>query len=43
MKAAIEDIRDRRPVWDALSELFLDTELEPTDFQRLGRILASSP
>jgi hypothetical protein len=43
MKAAIEDLPNRRPVWDALSQLFLDTELEPADFQRLGRTLASSP
>ena len=43
MKAAIEDVANRRPVWEALSELFLDTELQPADFQRLGRTLAASP
>jgi hypothetical protein len=43
MKAAIEDLSHRRPVWVALSALFLDMQLEPPDFQRLGRTLASSP
>jgi hypothetical protein len=28
MKPAADDIDNRRPVWEALSELFLDTELE---------------
>ncbi len=40
---ASNEIRFRRPVWEALSELFLDTELMPDDFQRLGRVLAESP
>jgi hypothetical protein len=40
MKTAIEDLSHRPPVWKALSELFLDLELEPADFERLGRTLA---
>ena len=43
MKAATEDISQRRPVWEALSELFLDTELQLDDLQRLGSSLAASP
>ena len=43
MNAASEDVANRGPVWDALSALFLDTELEPSDFERLGRTLADSP
>jgi hypothetical protein len=43
MILAIEELANRRPVWEALSELFLDTELQPEDFQSLGRILAASP
>lgn len=42
MNTANEDVRNRRPVWEALSELFLDTELQPVDFDRLGRALAAS-
>lgn len=42
MNVTSEDLCNRRPVWEALSELFLDTELQPADFQRLGRTLAAS-
>ena len=42
MKLAVEDVPNRLPVWENLSELFLDTELEADDFQRLGRLLAAS-
>ena len=37
------EIESRRPVWEALSELFLDTELDETDFQRIAMCLAESP
>lgn len=37
------DVDIRRPVWGALSELFLDTELMPDDFERIGQLLAQSP
>ena len=36
------ELMRRRPVWDALSELFLDTELGDADFRRLGRTLRES-
>lgn len=32
----------RQPVWLALSELYLDTELEEADFRRLALVLAAS-
>ncbi|MCD6048688.1 MAG: hypothetical protein K0Q55_91 [Verrucomicrobia bacterium] len=38
-----ETIRARLPVWDALSEFFLDTELDPEDHQRIAAVLARSP
>ena len=36
-------IDDRLPVWEALSDFFLDTELDETDHQRISEVLASSP
>src|SRR5437870_3451900 len=36
------DLQHRRPVWEALSELFLDTELQDYDFGFIARILAES-
>jgi hypothetical protein len=32
----------RRPVWHALSELFLDTELTGDDYRRIARVLTRS-
>src|SRR5216684_1908558 len=43
MKPAIEDVSNRRPVWEALSKLFLDDELQPSDFERIAQILTESP
>lgn len=40
--AAVE-VDHRMPVWVALSELFLDTELQGQDYYRIARALASSP
>ena len=37
-----KDLERRRPVWAALSELFLDTELQTDDFQRIATVLWSS-
>lgn len=34
---------DRMPVWRAFSDLFLDTDLQAEDFERIARILAASP
>jgi hypothetical protein len=33
---------ERFPVWDALSEFFLDTELDKRDYERISKILADS-
>lgn len=35
-------IEERLPVWDALSEFFLDTELQPDDHERISKVLAES-
>ena len=37
------DLAARRPVWRQLSELYLDTELDASALQSIGRILAESP
>lgn len=42
MKVPIQDLERRRPVWQALSDLFLDTELQDHDFQYIARVLAES-
>ncbi len=36
------DIETRKPVWNALSELYLDTELSTSDFERIAIILKQS-
>lgn len=36
------DLPRRRPVWAALSELYLDTELDERDHARLGHVLVDS-
>ncbi|MGB7328823.1 MAG: hypothetical protein WBD31_28350 [Rubripirellula sp.] len=43
MKNSADDLESRRPVWEAMSELYLDTELDADDLNRIGRILRSSP
>jgi hypothetical protein len=43
MKSPADDLENRRPVWDALSDLFLDTELQASDHERIARVLAASP
>ena len=37
-----EVIENRLPVWEALSEFFLDTELDDTDYQRIAEVLVLS-
>jgi hypothetical protein len=37
------DLASRRPVWSALSELFLDTSLSSDDLDRIANELAQSP
>jgi hypothetical protein len=36
------EIERRKPVWTALSELWLDTELEPEDLKRIALVLKRS-
>ncbi|HTR43465.1 MAG TPA: hypothetical protein VMH87_17775 [Pseudomonadales bacterium] len=43
MTATEAQIKERFPVWEALSEFFLDTELQPDDHERIAKILAASP
>ena len=38
-----DDLEQRRPVWDALSILFLDTELDEIDMAASAKTLAESP
>lgn len=40
MSTTIAD--ERFPVWDALSEFFLDTELQEADYDRIAKTLAHS-
>ena len=37
-----QHIQKRRPVWVALSELWLDTELSTEDLERIARVMAES-
>jgi hypothetical protein len=43
MNATKAQIDERFPVWDALSDFFLDTELQPDDHERIAKVLAASP
>ena len=36
------DLARRQPVWLALSEFYLDTELQPTDFKRIRAVFDHS-
>jgi hypothetical protein len=42
MKPPSAEITRRRPVWEALSEMFLDTKLDSRDHQHVARVLAQS-
>jgi hypothetical protein len=37
-----QDLERRRPVWETLSELFLDTELQERDYRWIATSLAAS-
>jgi hypothetical protein len=37
-----QQIQKRRPLWVALSELWLDTELSAEDLEHIGRVMADS-
>lgn len=43
LRSPQDDLEQRRPVWDALSTLFLDTQLDDADFAYLASLLAPSP
>ena len=38
-----QDLANRLPVWTALSEIYLDTELSPDQLELLAKTLAASP
>ncbi|MEO0374565.1 MAG: hypothetical protein AAF329_08070 [Cyanobacteria bacterium P01_A01_bin.17] len=42
MNPPSEELEQRSPVWDALSELFLDTERQPYNHQWIANTLAES-
>lgn len=42
MKNPASDLERRRPVWNAMSELYLDTKLELDDLKRIANVLRSS-
>jgi hypothetical protein len=42
MKATDAQITERIPVWKVLSEFFLDTELQPSDYEHIAKVLAGS-
>jgi hypothetical protein len=37
-----KELERRVPVWCALAELFLDTELQPTDFARIASVISNT-
>ncbi|MFK7850607.1 MAG: hypothetical protein AB8D78_06475 [Akkermansiaceae bacterium] len=37
------EVLTRLPVWEALSDFFLDTELEERDYLRISEVLVASP
>lgn len=41
-EAAEAQLTERIPVWEALSEFVLDTELRPADYERISKILAGT-
>lgn len=45
MSAALttDDLLLRAPVWEALSDFWLDTELQDFQFDRIARVIAASP
>ena len=43
MNLADGDLLNRRPVWEAMSELFLDTELQENSLSHIASTLTQSP
>jgi hypothetical protein len=42
MKPTEAQLAERLPVWEALSDFFLDTELQTSDYERLAKVLAAT-
>ena len=42
MNATEAQIEERFPVWDALSDFFLDTSLQADDYKRIAKTLAAT-
>ncbi len=42
MKASEAQIKERLPVWESLSEFFLDTKLDAQDYERIAKRLAAT-
>ena len=42
MKSSADDLERRRPVWKAMSEFFLDTELDAEAFERIAGVISES-
>ena len=42
MKPTEAQLAERLPAWEALSEFFLDTELQKSDYERIAGILAAT-
>jgi hypothetical protein len=42
VKATEAQIEECLPVWEVLSEFFLDSELQPDDLERIARVLAAT-
>ncbi|MCB1889861.1 MAG: hypothetical protein KDH20_19800 [Rhodocyclaceae bacterium] len=38
-----QQLRDRKPVWEALADFWLDTELVDFQFEHIARVIAASP
>ena len=39
----IPNIEERKPIWIALSDFYLDTELQESDFKRIAHTISESP
>ena len=37
------NLGDRQPIWIALSEFYLDTELDDSDYQKIAQVILKSP
>jgi len=42
MKPSEAQLAERLPVWEALSEFFLDTQLQAADYERIAKVLAAT-